>query len=496
MDPLSIVVMVAVGAAAAAAAAGGYVLTARAARERMAQWRSWAAEAGVTDLADRGDGALVGSAGPFRVQLSEYSEEETRGTRVEIWSPRLATGLRLGPEGPAAVLFRSRKEIEIGDDAFDAEVSVQGPPALALALLDAATRHSLSALVNGQLLVPGHPALWASGRLDEGVLRVEVPPRSKAARSRAFDANRGEAEPAGRYYLDGEHKLPKVLRAALELAARLSRPEDLPKHLAERIPTEPEARVRLKLLLTLLREFPEEAAARRAALAARDDPDAEVRLRAGIALGPEGRDVLVGVASGEGAEDATTARAVAALGDSLTLAQATEFLKKALRTQRDATARTCLAALGRQGGPEAIQTLKQVLAVESGTRRSAGRPLAIDAAAALADTGDPSVEPALLAALRSPTTLVAIAAAQALGHVGTVAAVVPLREAEARDASLRSPARQAVAEIQARLGGAAPGQLSLSEGESGQLSIAEDDEAGRLSLAEPQRSEGRLKTAQ
>jgi hypothetical protein len=482
MTPLEVVAVLSFGATIAGIIMSSYFVAAREARQRMESRRGWAAEAGVTDLVDRGDAVLIGSAGPFRVQLSDYVDDEVHGTRVEIWAPRMATGLRLGPEGLGAALFRSRKEIEVGDDAFDRAVSVQGPPALALALLDDVLRSSVSSLVGGRLHLPGHTALWASGRLIDGVLRIDVPQRSNAARGRAFDKNHREVEPAGRTYLDGEHKLPQVLRVGLDLAARLSRPDDLPKRLAERMAAEPEARVRLKLLLTLLREFPEEGAARQAALAARDDPDADVRLRAAIALGAEGRDVLVGVAGGEGAEDATSARAVAALGDSLTLAQATEFLKKALRTQREATARTCLKALGRQGGPEAIQTLKQVLAVEAGLRRWPRRALAIDAAAALADTGDPSVEPALLAALQGPSTPVGIAAAQALGRVGTAAAVVPLREAEARDPSLRSPSRQAIAEIQARLGGAAPGQLSLAGGEAGQLSMAEDDETGRLSL--------------
>jgi HEAT repeat protein len=488
MTPLEVLGILGVGAFAAGGIFTFYFVAVRQARERAARWRAWAAEAGVTDLVERGDGVLRGTAGPFSVQISDYVDEDVRTVRVAIWSTRLATGLRLRPEGPASMLgFRDRKEIEIGDDAFDRIVSVQGLPALALALLDAEVRESVRALVGGRLIVPGHRPLWASGRLEEGVLRIDVPERSKAARSRAYDSQQHEVEPAGRYYLDGEHQLPQVLRAALDLAARLCRPADLPSRLAERIPGEPEARVRLKLLLTLLREFPEDPAAGRAALDARDDPDADVRVRAGIALGPAGRAVLLGVAGGEGAEDATSARAVAALGDSLTLAQATDFLKKALRTQREATARTCLKALGRLGGPEAIRTLQQVLAVESGLKRWPRRALAIDAAAALADTGDPAVEPALLAALRSPSTLVAAAAAQALGRVGTVAAVLPLREAEARDASLRSPARQAVAEIQARLGGAAPGQLSLAGGEAGQLAMVEDDETGRLSLSDDAR---------
>jgi len=47
---------------------------------------------------------------------------------------------------------------------------------------------------------------------------------------------------------------------------------------------------------------------------------------------------------------------------------------------------------------------------------------------------------------------------------------------------MRRTARQAIAEIQSRLAGAAPGQLSLAAGESGQLSLAEGEE-GQLSLA-------------
>ncbi len=71
-------------------------------------------------------------------------------------------------------------------------------------------------------------------------------------------------------------------------------------------------------------------------------------------------------------------------------------------------------------------------------------------------------------------------------RAGTVAAVMPLREATARYPSygpLRRATRQAIAEIQARLAGAEPGQLSLAGGEAGQLSLAEG-ESGQLSLAE------------
>ncbi len=67
--------------------------------------------------------------------------------------------------------------------------------------------------------------------------------------------------------------------------------------------------------------------------------------------------MLLGIAGGEGAEDDTSARAVAALGNSLTSPQVRDFLKSALRTQREATAHRCLRILGQMGGPEAIHAL-------------------------------------------------------------------------------------------------------------------------------------------
>ena len=189
------------------------------------------------------------------------------------------------------------------------------------------------------------------------------------------------------------------------------------------------AAVRLQCLATLAREFADHPATGEALLAASEDPDAEVRLRAAIALGPKGREVLLAVAGGEGAEDATTERAVLALGFYLTTAEAQGILRNALRTRREATARACLRALGQRRGPGVVATLAKVVAVE---------------------------KPELAAV-----------AADALGATGDAAA------------------RQAIAEIQSRAR-RGPRQLSLAGGESGQLSLASGEE-GRLSLAEDER---------
>jgi len=65
-----------------------------------------------------------------------------------------------------------------------------------------------------------------------------------------------------------------------------------------------------------------------------------------------------------------------------------------------------------------------------------------------------------------------------------VAAVLPLEEAAesfSHGPELVRATRQAIAEIQSRLPGASPGQLSLAGVETGQLSLA--TESGELSLA-------------
>jgi len=131
-----------------------------------------------------------------------------------------------------------------------------------------------------------------------------------------------------------------------------------------------------------------------------------------------------------------------------------------------------------------VPILAKVPGVEEGE-------LAEAAAKALGATGVEAAEPPLVEALGRESFKVRTAAAQALGKVGGASAVPALREAaerHPRHGDLTRAVRQAVAEIQARLAaaaGAAPGQLSLAGGEAGQVSLVEEDTAGRLTLAEP-----------
>ena len=449
---------------------------------QLRRWREAARAAGVAGLSESA-GGLAGWAGPLRVRLSRYGDSESSGTRITVSGPALPAGLTIRPEGLASAVRGARglREVEIGHDTFDAAAWVEGNTTVARAVLDAGTRRALRALFGGRLERPGRTPFWASGLFQDGVLRVDVPQDPPSRGPRLADNHEPGEDPGAYVYLGGQEHLPEVLAEVLALARQLATPEDLARRLADNLKTEPVAPVRLQCLATLAREFADHPATGEALLAASEDPDAEVRLRAGIALGPKGRDVLLAIARGEGAEDATTERAVLALGFFLTTDEAQGILRNALRTRREATARACLRALGQRRGAGVVATLAKVAAVET-------PELAAFAAEALGATGDASAEAPLVAALASPFSSVRTAAARALGPVGTTAAVLPLKELEARDGGARAAARQAIAEIQGRARGAGPGQLSLAAGESGQLSIAAD-EAGRLSLPPPRKGE-------
>ena len=75
-------------------------------------------------------------------------------------------------------------------------------------------------------------------------------------------------------------------------------------------------------------------------------------------------------------------------------------------------------------------------------------------------------------------------AVRALHEGGTVRAVEPSMALSQRDSSLTAAAEQAVAAIQARLGGVGAGPLALADGgsDAGALSVADDP--GALALAD------------
>lgn len=248
-------------------------------------------------------------------------------------------------------------------------------------------------------------------------------------------------------------QLPLVLPLLLAIGERFARPLEIDGSLARNATRDPEAGVRLKNLLLLARELPGHERTVEALRAACSDRSPEVRLGVGKVLGAEGRGVLMTLAENL-EDDAVSAEAVSFLGRELPLESTKAILLNALDRRCFQTARACLEALGRE------------------------------------TTGSPDAEGALTQALQHDQATLRVAAAKALGRVGTAAAVLPLKESVerfSRDPELRRATRQAIAEIQSRLPGASPGQLSLPGPEAGRLSLASDP-SGQLSITAEEES--------
>ena len=295
-----------------------------ASHRRQSRLRAWRLAANLAGLADvrleegrgLGGGALLGRSGDLQVRLeADSSGDKESGTKIVVGGlGDGAGGLSLRREGLSTALERrvvGDREIQIGDPPFDEEYYVQGWPPLVLALLDADTRATLAALMRNRVAMSHGEPVKAGTSLIGGVLVVRVQDGA---------------------LLTNLRRLPEVVAAVVEVARRLVAPDDLAARIAGNLRTEPVAGVRLQCLATLAREFPGHPATREALLAARGDSDAEVRLRAGIALGSEGRDVLRSLATGEGATDQTTECAVAALEPDLAVEEAIGLLRGALRS--------------------------------------------------------------------------------------------------------------------------------------------------------------------
>jgi HEAT repeat protein len=431
VEPLFGLIAAAVGLSIA------YLVSSERRRAHLRVWRAAVQRAGLTEVEETegspfGGERVSGCSGDLRVRLEGYRHGKyERGTKVVVTGlAHGAGGLSLRREGFATAVEKSvigEREIEIGDRAFDDEYYVQGQAPLALAILDHTTRSRVAGLLRGRVAIPGREPIDVHASLGDGVLEVRV-------KESGFSSNR--------------ERVPEILAGVLEVARLLVAPRDVAARIAGNLRVEPEAEARLKGVLMLAREFPQHPATRETLLAAQEDSSEEVRLRAAIALHEEGRETLVDLVARAGTDDSCAARAIGALGDRLPEGLAESTLRRALGgAGRPRTAQACLEALARPGHTEA--------------------------------------EGLVLDALRSEDAPVSLAAARALGKVGTVAAVPALREAAERGGELRSAARQAIAGIQARLTGAEPGQLSLSGGEAGALSLADEaGEPGRLSLAD------------
>ena len=403
-------------------------------RRRLRDWQDAADVCGLQVVETSGwSPQLTTRAGPVTVTLEAAYGDETRVFIRGPVSPSLhAVSIRREP------LLRRAPEIEIGDPSFDSTFFIEGPKRHVLALLDAEMRDRMIRANKESRL-----------QISTGILLAELP----------------------------DKMVLFLLSLLVDIGQRLAQPMDVLQRLTDNAHRDPEPGVRLQNLLLLARELPGEPWTVEALRTACSDPSPGIRLRAAQELGAEGRGVLLELAEGL-EDDASSAQAVSLLGGELPGERTQSILFGALRKRSLQAARACLEALGKSGDAAAIDALAKVTTLEEGELASA-------AALALGATGNRAVEPPLIDALQREQADLRVAAASALGRIGSAAAVLPLQEAAERfwhDLELRRTSRQAIAEIQSRLQGASPGQLSLEEAEAGQLSLAQSG-AGQLSLA-------------
>ena len=457
-----------------------YLVASVTSKERGRRWMQAATEVGVENAQLETPlgitSSLVGQAGDLRVTIASYHKGKYEsGTRFTIGGLRHGShGLAVRAEGVTSMVEKTfgEREVEIGDSAFDKAAYVQGAPELARAIFDVDTRTLLRRLLGGKLFL-------SDGYVVSG-LRVSV------------SGNELKVEQPTRLFNDHRRHLPEILRTLLAIAARLVRPPDLAQRIAANFATEPESAARLADIHVLATKFAANPATQAALAAAIEDPSPEVQLRAAVALGEKGRETLVMLATGD-APDSVAAAAIDALGAAFPATLAIRRLESAQNNADTRTALACLAAIGRERTSAAAATLTHALDCVTDA-------IAAAAATALGEMADPADEAVLLGALARDTA-VRTAAADALAKLGTTAAVVPLRDASDAhplDRTFGRAAREAIVQIQSRVKGASPGQISLSADQGGQISLvqeaAQQNEEARTREADAAR--GRLSAVQ
>lgn len=397
-------------------------------------------------------GRVEGALGDFRVEVSELVRDKQPVTRVAVESDGSTAGalppaLRLEPRRD--LLLSSGGDLT-GDQRFDDAVKVDGGRALALAVLDQATRDAFLAACTG-----------CTPLVENGVTTLEFS---------------GEIKP---------ETVEEQVRRAVALAERLAAPEPggIPVALARQAKGDRHPGVRLAAFEALAEGDGARGVLEGAARTLLADAHPELRLQAAMTLGDEGFPTLADLVRTP--PPPRRAGEAEKLWWEITITgggiQPDETLLQDTVAHDKRRARALAHLVAHHPRERVLPLVEEAL-------RAHG-PLLVAALAAVAAIGDATDEAAVVAALGSGDEEVRRSAVDALAAVGTAAAVAPLRELieeHAYELSLRSAVSAAISRIQDRLTGAAAGQVSLAPGETaaGQVSLAGDRDAGRVALSE------------
>ena len=395
----------------------------------------------------------VGECGPFsvstelRIELIPPQEGSEVAQRVEYLWASVSGGLI--PQRMSFAPERDRgDDVLIGDSLFDEIVEVRGEPSVVLALLDEGVRRKVRTLV------------FKGGRLENGELVWHAPTH---------------------YF---SHEIPDALRTLLDLARDISSTEEggFCQRLAHNACKDSVSGVRLWNLLALQEQFAHTLEARDASREGLRDPSPWVRLSAARFLREGERPTLEGLVGDPATPDQAASEAIALLAARAPAGEVGPLLVTVLKTRSGEARRQAIDELGRLRHGPAFGPL--VVLLERSDPRTAAA-----AAEALGALADRRAEPALLKGVQADARELRIAAARALGGVGSVGTVEPLLallDAGRLDAESRQAIRDAIGAIQSRLAGAEAAQPSLVTGTR---------ESGRLTLAAPGPGPGDLSPA-
>lgn len=337
-----------------------------------------------------------------------------------------------------------QQDIELGDDAFDEAVLVEGDETRAIAALDRETRKNVSLFVT------------MGGTVSSGLVRGRV-------------ANM-RMEPS---------KAVGTVQLMLKIAKGLALPADPEDHLLLNAKKDPRPLVRLRNLAELVHYAPASTTTSQALKHGLGDASPKVQLYAAARLGRPAFPELARLAGNTKLKPSLRVHAI----------------KTMARWVGEAEVRAPILALLSDRSEDvkaaAIGSLKTTRAKEVTDRlirecKSASRGVAKALVNTLAGRQHPEFESAMLTLLACDGTAANVAAAKVLAAQGTIKAVEPLMEVSkgrGSDTDLKMAAREAIVRIQGRAGQRERGGLAVVHGkQGGGLAIAA--EAGALATPE------------
>jgi HEAT repeat protein len=390
-------------------------------------WSDAAGELGLERSDPPGGRGLAGAIEGFEVSVQTDKNPVVVRARLK-GGGRISKDVRMD----AAKFFPDEKigpVVSLGDEDFDALVRVAGREDEVLAALGVEGRAAAKAFIDD------------GGKVSGGDLEV------------ALDLD--------------EDRVVRGVRRMVALAKSLA-VGSVAEALLENATKDPSAAVRRRNLVALTRSKPDSKEAIWGLQAALRDLDPVMRFFAAeqLADNPEGRDTLVKLVENRALPEALRATALERLAEVHPYPTIAPVVAWALSAESVKVRCAAVWAVGAGNDGSKIEALASVASLTPPPEL--GEALA----ESLGQLGGPRAEDALISLLSHEAREVKEAAATALGKTGSIRAVEPLLQ-WAKTGAVGSVARDAVRSIQARLGDAGAGRLSVvdSVGAEGAVSL-------------------------